>query len=367
MQNKKLNRIFLLCAAGVLVVVGVFGLLRANKIISNTPVVIEQPMADIVNVIVTTPSPEPSITPTMPDTAVTLLVSRKPVLTLSSEAEAQRLLWEYLKDSAHAPEGEQFVSAKFAQELILTKPEPDAQLVPPDEAAALMRSMPGLVPVQVTTLRLERAEAEAEQLLSEDAALSKGMRIITQLGAGAITQITTQVNYIAGVATPLSPVTETLREPRTTIVRTGTYTKRDTSGEPDKQEGKKGKAADGLKLDWPIRGSVSSRFGFRNGSMHNGMDFEAKAGTAITAPGEGIVVYCGTRGAYGFVVDIDHGNGFLSRLTHLADVQVEYNQRVFLDEPIGVLADNSADGKKPHLHYELIIDGVPFNPEFYVS
>jgi len=96
------------------------------------------------------------------------------------------------------------------------------------------------------------------------------------------------------------------------------------------------------------------------------LEISNSAGTKIVAPGEGVVVYCGERGAYGFVVDIDHGNGFVSRLTHLTDVQVELNQRVFIGDAVGNLAE-SEDGGKPVLHYELIIDGIPYNPLFYID
>jgi murein DD-endopeptidase MepM/ murein hydrolase activator NlpD len=64
---------------------------------------------------------------------------------------------------------------------------------------------------------------------------------------------------------------------------------------------------------------------------------------------------------YGFVVDIDHGNGFVSRLTHLSDVQVEMNQRVFLGDTVGTLAADE-DGGNTTFHYELIIVGIPYNP-----
>ena len=86
----------------------------------------------------------------------------------------------------------------------------------------------------------------------------------------------------------------------------------------------------------------------------------------VTAPAEGLIVYCGERGAYGFVVDIDHGNGFVSRLTHLSDVVVEMNQRVFAGDAIGVLAEDP-DGGKPVFHYELMIDGIPYNPLYYIG
>ena len=69
---------------------------------------------------------------------------------------------------------------------------------------------------------------------------------------------------------------------------------------------------------------------------------------------------------YGYVVDIDHGNGFVSRLTHLTNVQVEMNQRVFAGDLIGSLAEDE-DGGKPIFHYELIIDGIPYNPLYYID
>ncbi len=368
MQKKKLNLILLLCVAGVLLLVGALGAARAGRIRSDTPILIEEAEVDVIDIAIADVTPAPTPVPELPEYAVTLLVNRRPVMTLASAPEMQRVLWEYLQQSAVAPEGEQFISAKFNGELIIVEPEGGARVVTAEDAARRMQNAPGLVPVQVLALRGQKTESEVEKTESEDKALARGTRIITQLGAGAVTQAVTEVSYVAGEAAQTGePQTQTLREARATIIKNGAYTKRDTSGEPDKKEGKKGKDAGGLKLVWPMRGGVSSNFGFREGRMHNGVDIENSAGTRVVAPGEGVVVYCGERGEYGFVVDIDHGNGFLSRLTHLADVQAEYNQRVFAGDQIGVLADNSTAGKKPRLHYELIIDGVPYNPSFYVS
>lgn len=368
MNKKMLNWICMLAAAAVLAVVGVLGAARANRIRSDTPILIEEAAVDVIAITTVQKTPVPSPTPVLPEFAVTLLVDRRPVLTLNSEPETQRVLWEYLKDSAVSPEGETFVRAKFGKELIIGEPEAGDKVTSNEDAALLLRQTPTLVPVQVEALRVTTAEAEVETTASEDAALAYGTRILTQLGAGSVTESSTEVTYLAGAVEETGePKTRTLREARATIVRNGTFTRRDTSGEPDKDEGVRGRKADGLKLEWPMRGSVSSYFGFREGRMHNGVDIENKAGTKIVAPGEGVVVYCGERGAYGLVVDIDHGNGFVSRVTHLSDAQVEYNQRVFAGDALGVLADNSTEGKKPHLHYELIIDNVPYNPAFYLS
>ncbi len=367
-NGPKLTWIFLLSVAGVLIVASILGVSRANHIRSNTPIVIDEAVIDIIDITTVDITPAPTATPELPQTAVTLLVDRQPVMTLSSEPETQRILWAHLQASAVAPEGETFVSARFARELIISKPEGGVEVSTSQEAETLLSRAPGAVPVEVKTLRTERVEAAIETTETEDEALGKGQRIITQLGAGGITETVTPVTYVAGSEQSVGQTqTLTLREARATIIKTGAYTKRDTSGEPDDDEGKKGKSKGDLKLEWPMRGNVSSHFGFRDGRIHNGVDIENRAGTQINAPGEGIVTYCGERGAYGFVVDIDHGNGFVSRLTHLQEVAVEFNQRVFLGDPVGTLADNSTQTNRPHLHYELIIDNVPYNPAFYVS
>lgn len=368
LDKKRLNRIFLLSAAGMLLVLGVIGALRAARpAAASGPVVMEQAQIDTVNVETVESTPAPTEQPVTYANTVTLLVDRVPVMTLTSELAAKQMLWEYLSSSATAPEGERFLSAKFDCELILTQGEPQIKPLEPGEALQMLAQNPSLVPIRVTTLRTEQTETSPEISETTEAALPKGARIITQLGAGAVTITSAQVVYRAG--TPLetgAPETKTLRPARATIIRMGSYTKKDTSGSPDRLEGVEGKSKGDLRLGYPMHGQVVRYFGYVDGKMNYGLEISNSAGTNIVAPGEGIVVYCAERGAYGFVVDIDHGNGFVSRLTHLADVQVELNQRVFIGDAVGTLAED-ADGGKPVLHYELIIDGIPYNPLFYID
>lgn len=367
MNKKKLNLIFLCSAAGVLIVLSILGFSRASKRRAGTPVVVQQAQSEVVNILPAAATPSPSSVPTVPDGAVTLLVNRTPVLTLLSENEAQKLLWTYLMQNSTAPEGETFVSATFDGELIIGDAAMDAKVTDYDDALTLLTNQPSIVPVRLVTIRTETAGADAERTETDEPSLSKGSRMIVQLGSGARIQTTTKVVYVAGLQQSADdPVQKTVREARATILKNGTFTRKDPSGEPDKKEGVAGKGKGELKLGYPMRGNVTSYFGFRDGNMHNGLDISAKAGTVVAAPGEGVVVYCGVRGAYGLVVDIDHGNGFISRLTHLEDVGVELNQRVFAGDAVGVLAATSDNGKKAHLHYELLVDGIPNNPVFYL-
>lgn len=368
MDKKRLNRIFLLAAAGVLLALGAVGVFRALQPEEQTgPVLLEEAKAELVSVETEQATPEPTAEPITYENTVTLLVDRVAVMTLRTELEAKQMLWEYLSSSAVAPEGEKFISARFDCELILTQGDPYVTPLETGEALSLLAEHPELVPVSVTTLRTEITQTSPEITQSDEDALPKGERIITQLGADAIIQTSVQAVYRAGELTGTgTPVTQTLREARSTILRIGTYTKKDTSGTPDRLEGEMGKDKGDLKLGYPMRGQVVHYFGYVDGKMNYGLEISNSAGTNIVAPGEGVVVYCGERGAYGFVVDIDHGNGFVSRLTHLSDVQVELNQRVFIGDKIGVLAADE-DGGKPVFHYEVIVDGIPYNPLYYID
>ena len=352
----------------MLLVLGAVGALRASRQETQTgPVIMEQAQIDTVNVETVEATAAPTEQPMTYADTVALLVDRVPVMTLTSELAAKQMLWEYLSSSAQAPQGERFLSAKFDCELILTQGDPAVKPLEPSEALNLLAENPSLVPIRVTTLRTERTETSPEINETTEAALPKGTRIITQLGAGAVTQTSMQAVYRAGVLLEIGAAeTKTLRVVRATMVRKGTYTKSNTSGSPDRLEGVEGKSKGDLKLGYPMRGQIARYFGYVNGKMNYGLEISNSAGTKIVAPGEGVVVYCGVRGAYGFVVDIDHGNGFVSRLTHLSDVQVELNQRVFIGDAVGELAEDE-DGGKPILHYELIVDGIPYNPLFYID
>jgi len=370
MNKKQLTRIFTISAAGILALLVLIAFLisdnRAEEAFAG-PVIVsvtEEPEAALVALAPATPSPAP--TPALPEGACTLLVNRAPVFTLSSEEEMQALMEEYLLLSAAAPEGERFVSIDVADELLLVPGVDGLPLSGYEEALALLCGEQPVLRLRVVTERVTEAQQPVETTLSDDNALAKGSRIIMQYGVAGYTASATRRCYVAGELVEESAPEEIDKvEGRALLVRLGTWTSQNNT--PARNDGPKGKSAGELKLSSPMRGNISSYFGMRDGNIHNGIDIAASAGTAIVAPGEGLVVFSGPRGAYGYVVDIDHGNGFISRLTHIdpASLQIEYNQRVFPGDRIGTLA--AADVGKPHLHYELIIDSVPYNPLHYMQ
>ncbi|MFC0034720.1 M23 family metallopeptidase [Cardiobacterium valvarum] len=94
---------------------------------------------------------------------------------------------------------------------------------------------------------------------------------------------------------------------------------------------------------------------------HEGTDFKAAHGSPVRATGDGIVNYAGWRGGYGRVVIIDHANGYQTRYAHLSDLDVETGQEIARGQTVGRLG-NSGMSTGSHLHYEVRINDIPYDP-----
>lgn len=289
--------------------------------------------------------------------------------TTASRETAENILTCYLQESFVAPEGERAVSASFLCSVRIVDASGETELLLPEEALELLRSRPSLIPVKVVTEKYSYSERIPGNSTTESKALEEGALLYKQIGRSAVVRTTETQTYICGESYS-EPKTETevVWEGLRTMIVKGTWQpdKDRESDQPGKKEGIRGKSAGSLSFVLPIRTAAESYFGMREGKMHLGIDLPAAVGTEIKAPEEGIVTYIGTRGEYGTVVEITHENGFVSRLTHCKDVQVEMNQRVFRAATVAKLAA-SEGSKKAHLHYELLIDGIPYNPMYYFS
>lgn len=101
---------------------------------------------------------------------------------------------------------------------------------------------------------------------------------------------------------------------------------------------------------------------------HPGVDFAAPRGSAVfaTAPGKVITVKKTTlQAGYGNYVEIDHGNGYVTRYAHLDGIDVRRGQQVYKGKVIGS-SGNSGGSVAPHLHYEVIRNGVAVDPVNYL-
>jgi murein DD-endopeptidase MepM/ murein hydrolase activator NlpD len=117
----------------------------------------------------------------------------------------------------------------------------------------------------------------------------------------------------------------------------------------------------------PVDGPVGSGFGFRidpisaRAALHTGLDFPADVGTPIHAAAGGLVLASEWHPAYGHVVEIDHGNGLVTRYAHSSKLLVESGALVKRGQKIAEVG-SSGRSTGPHLHFEVILDGVPQDP-----
>lgn len=115
---------------------------------------------------------------------------------------------------------------------------------------------------------------------------------------------------------------------------------------------------------WPAPGDVSSPYGLRWGGtdFHPGMDIANDFGTPIVATADGTVVEAGwNSGGYGNMVDIDHGNGYMTRYGHAQQVVVSAGQYVHRGQVIAYMG-STGYSTGPHVHYEVMVNGQRVNP-----
>ena len=121
-----------------------------------------------------------------------------------------------------------------------------------------------------------------------------------------------------------------------------------------------------------VQYAISSPFGIRhdpfNGerSFHPGIDLEAEIGETVFSTAPGIVDFAGFDGAYGRMIEIEHGNGIRTRYAHLSRLLVRVGDRVDEHQRIGSVG-SSGRSTGPHLHYEVRIDGQPLNPAKFLA
>jgi len=118
-------------------------------------------------------------------------------------------------------------------------------------------------------------------------------------------------------------------------------------------------------------GYISSLYGQRTdpfdgrSAFHQGLDFAGTAGTRVLAAADGIVSHAGLDGGYGRLIEITHGNGYVTRYAHNAKLLVQQGQTVRRGDPIALMG-STGRSTGPHLHFEVLRDGKPVNPLSFV-
>lgn len=123
----------------------------------------------------------------------------------------------------------------------------------------------------------------------------------------------------------------------------------------------------------PIRkGWMSSSFGYRQDpftgkkAWHAGVDFAGAEGSPVVAVAGGVVTHAGKRWGYGRLVEITHGDGYVTRYGHSSEILVEEGQIVRRGDQIAKMG-SSGRSTGPHVHLEVLKDGKAINPWKFVQ
>ena len=133
-------------------------------------------------------------------------------------------------------------------------------------------------------------------------------------------------------------------------------------------------AIDTAPVHKPFDGALrqSSTFGNRRdpftgrAAFHSGIDFPAPSGTSVLSAGAGTVTFVGQQSGYGNVVEVDHGNGLVTRYAHLSAFLVKQGQVVATGTPIAKVG-STGRSTGPHLHFEVRRNETAVNPQQFLN
>jgi len=118
---------------------------------------------------------------------------------------------------------------------------------------------------------------------------------------------------------------------------------------------------------WPVTGGLTSRYGNRRDpftggpDFHPGLDISAEYGEPVRATADGVVVVAERSGAYGNLVEIDHGYGIVTRYGHLSRFRAVNGQQIHRGDVIGYVG-STGRSTSAHLHYEILLNGKLTDP-----
>jgi murein DD-endopeptidase MepM/ murein hydrolase activator NlpD len=122
----------------------------------------------------------------------------------------------------------------------------------------------------------------------------------------------------------------------------------------------------------PVNVPIGSGFGFRTDpftgrpALHTGLDFPSDVGTPIVAAAGGVVRTVGVHPAYGNMLEIDHGNGLVTRYAHTSAILVKPGDFVKRGQTVARVG-TTGRSTGPHLHFEVMVDNVLQDPAKFLA
>lgn len=193
----------------------------------------------------------------------------------------------------------------------------------------------------------------------ETSSLNVGVRTILVKGVPGEKVSNTEITYVDGIERSRKTVSSVVtKEPVIEQIGIGTYSAHpDPSCRPVTGSGEMG---------WPLDGGWISDT-FISDRNHKGLDIAAGEGTDIYAAADGVVISAGwNSGGYGYMVQIDHLNGYQTVYGHMSAVFAAENQTVTKGQLIGAVG-NTGNSFGSHCHFEVRYMGVCYDPELFLN
>lgn len=237
------------------------------------------------------------------------------------------------------------------EELLSANPDQDSQGLKPGDEVNLFVPTP-LLTVRTVEQVQYTEETNFETQVIYDDSMYKNKKNITTKGEKGTSEIVANITKLNGIVEDKEIITtKTIVEPITEVVVQGTKELPKT-------------AATGSFMV-PTSGRLSSPYGMRSGRMHRGIDLANRTGTNIYASDGGRVTFAGYKGSYGYMIEINHENGYVTRYAHASKLLVKSGERVYRGQHIAEMG-NSGRSTGPHLHFEVVANGAHQNPSRFI-
>ena len=162
---------------------------------------------------------------------------------------------------------------------------------------------------------------------------------------------------------------EKVETPKVTVASTKTTSSKKSTGTVNTATNISGtKVALGISLAKPVSGIISSRFGVRSSirsSAHTGLDIATSTGTPVKAAAAGTVTFAGWKGSYGNLMVITHSNGVQTYYGHCSKLYLSAGATVSQGQTIAAVG-STGNSTGPHLHFEIRVNGIAYNPQNYL-
>jgi len=242
-------------------------------------------------------------------------------------------------------------------ELLALNPGFNIDWIDVGDELVLSREVPYLT-VKVTERQNYVDEVDFEVVYVDDATMYQGDTRVIEKGEYGTADIVADVEYVNGVETARTVISKVmLTAPKTETRAKGTMER--PSWMPTGS------------FRWPVSGRITSGFGYRNTGIrgastnHMGIDIAVGYGTPIAAADGGTVEYTGYKGAMGYTVIINHGNGFKTYYEHCSSFAVSAGAHVYKGQTIAYVGSTGVSSG-PHCHFGVMRNGSYVNPVNYL-